>query len=548
MTFNSCSDFLEIESLNDIVLEKFWNEESDVENVLTGCYSAMQSDAVISRMMAWGEFRSDNVVAGIKTEDDNNLVNILKENITANNSYATWGDFYDVINRCNTIIYYAPQVAERDPNYTQSELQATCAEASAIRDLCYFYLIRAFQDVPYTTEPYLDDTQDMTLPATPFNEILDSLINDLESVQQYAVKKYPETNSYSQYGRITQNAIHAMLCEMYLWKQDYTNAVRYADMVIDYMTADYQSYIDKGGSSLSSSSGMINGFPLISEQQFSGNYYGNAFNDIFVDGCSRESIFELVYMDDDTYLANTAVSRYYGNATSYPGTVKPSDNVSQDVSNELYNIFRDKFDLRYYENVNEVSSSISGIGKYTTAYSTYITSSSQKVTSNFTISDLYAQDMCRSNWILYRLTDVMLLKAEALVQQVTGTDEGGLTTSDSELLQEALDIVNAIEKRSSCSSTYTDYELGDYSSKSMMEELVLNERRRELMFEGKRWFDLVRHAMRGNSNYLTAAVGTKGITSSKFANMNAMFWPIHVDELKVNSNLTQNPAYSSSAD
>ena len=30
----SCSDFLEIEPLNDIVLDKFWNEENDVENIV----------------------------------------------------------------------------------------------------------------------------------------------------------------------------------------------------------------------------------------------------------------------------------------------------------------------------------------------------------------------------------------------------------------------------------------------------------------------------------------------------------------------------------
>ena len=33
-TLGSCSDFLELEPLNEIVLERFWNEESDIENIV----------------------------------------------------------------------------------------------------------------------------------------------------------------------------------------------------------------------------------------------------------------------------------------------------------------------------------------------------------------------------------------------------------------------------------------------------------------------------------------------------------------------------------
>ena len=52
--FVSCSDFLEIEPQELIVLDKFWNEEADVNSMVSGCYSTMQSQAVISRMMVWG--------------------------------------------------------------------------------------------------------------------------------------------------------------------------------------------------------------------------------------------------------------------------------------------------------------------------------------------------------------------------------------------------------------------------------------------------------------------------------------------------------------
>ena len=114
---SSCSDFLEIEPQNEIILEKFWNEKADVNTILAGCYSGMQEGNVIKRMMVWGEFRSDNIGPGSNTQQDGNLEKILKENIDAKNSYTNWESFYTVINRCNTLIKYAPGVAAIDPAY-----------------------------------------------------------------------------------------------------------------------------------------------------------------------------------------------------------------------------------------------------------------------------------------------------------------------------------------------------------------------------------------------------------------------------------------------
>ena len=56
-------------------------------------------------------------------------------------------------------------------NFSESELKADIAEVTALRSLCYFYLIRTFRDVPYSTEAFTDDDQKMDLPATNFNII-----------------------------------------------------------------------------------------------------------------------------------------------------------------------------------------------------------------------------------------------------------------------------------------------------------------------------------------------------------------------------------------
>lgn len=543
----SCSDFLEIEPLNDIVLDKFWNEENDVENIVAGCYSGMQNRILIERMIVWGELRSDHLIGGTGVQDNINIQNILKENITANNVYTSWGEFYDIINRCNTVLHYSPLVAERDPNYTETELMATRAEVSAIRDLCYFYLIRTFRDVPYSTQPFLDELQQMAMPATKFDAVLDSLITDLENVKSYAVKTYPVSKTNYQCGRITQDAIHAMLAEMYLWKKDYANSVKYADMVIDAKTQRFQNEIDNAGGN-SSSYKMFEGYPLIYDSYTTGNLYGNAYGTIFGSGASRESILELIFADDNTLLANHGLSFLYGNQKTMPGIVKPADFITTDVSDASYKVFCDKYDTRNYENLYKMSASQCGVAKYV-CKSGMVSISSTEIYS--LASPSYPEEYCHANWILYRLTDVMLLKAEALVQMVDGDAK---TEANDSLLRAAYDIVSVINKRSNCATTYMPITYANYSTKSQMENLVFEERARELMFEGKRWYDLVRRSLRdGNTSYLVQQVTRKGsdnasVVQAKLAKMDAIFWPYNLDELKVNPYLVQNPAFGSGDD
>jgi hypothetical protein len=75
------------------------------------------------------------------------------------------------------------------------------------------------------------------------------------------------------------------------------------------------------------------------------------------------------------------------------------------------------------------------------------------------------------------------------------------------------------------------------------------ERRRELLFEGKRWFDLVRLARRdgSNSRFLGYAVAKYSDNQSamrkKLNSADALYFPYSKNELKINPKLKQNPAY-----
>ena len=565
----ACSDFLEIEPQNEIILEKFWNEKADVDAIIAGCYSGMQSENVIKRMMVWGEFRSDNIGPGSNVSSDGSLEKILKENIDAKNGYTSWTDFYSVINRCNTVIKYAPGVAANDPAYTESELQANITEMVALRSLSYFYLIRAFRDVPFSRVAYTDDDQTMDLPATKFNDVLDSLIYDLESVQNFAVKRYPVTKELYQTGRITQDAIHALLCELYLWKKDYANCVRYADMVIDAKKAIYEENRQKRtNSSLSNDEDIarFNGFPLVSNST-SANYYGDAYTILFgrdrnyTDQVNQEIIFQLVFSDSpegEGMMANGAVNSFYGNSNASVGLVAPSDYIYAQIeaTGQDRRVFAErnkKLDSRIYTNcLYRGSGGDKAINKYTTSTVDISTSTG---TPEASYGSKYSRNQNGSNWIIYRLTDIMLLKAEALAQMVRDGDNPENSEYNRSILDRAFTLVNAVNKRALCQSQLNDtLRRADYTTKGDMETLVLQERQRELMFEGKRWFDLVRLSQRnGNTQVLTSAALSKattgeGLIGNHLAKMDAIYWPYNLDEMKVNLNLVQNPAFSSGED
>ena len=56
----SCEDFLTITPSNQIVEEDFWEDKTDLQNVVAACYTKYIK--MIPNMVKWGELRSDNII------------------------------------------------------------------------------------------------------------------------------------------------------------------------------------------------------------------------------------------------------------------------------------------------------------------------------------------------------------------------------------------------------------------------------------------------------------------------------------------------------
>lgn len=584
MTLVACD--VELLPLNTVILENYWTNKDDVQSVVTSCYSALCGSDVITRMVVWGEVRSDNTEQGqqISSAGDD-LKYILNGNILETNSYCTWSAFYTIINRCNTVELYAPIVQDRDPNFTESDLRQTLAEVKTIRALCYFYLIRTFGDVPFTFVPSIEDAQNYVIPATSQDLILDTLIMDVESYMMYAPKRYVIDNETS--GKISRNGVFALLADMYLWRAsnakvtdpvkrnaDYLKCIEYCDKIIAAKIDEYKE--DRYGNLKRQISREIyaeNGYPLIEEwseaDQTSGaGYNAKAYNLIFGTGHSFESLFELSFSSNEASkgTTNSTLSSMYGsNSNGDKGAylaaaegvmpVKPTANYSNDYLFTSYD-FRGQEYFRWHD---------------TDPYSIrkYVTNSARVnvgTVSNWSVQQASYRSEMYANWIIYRFTDIMLLKAEAEVQVADFIDtyvpdtssvktrvekvyDNHYTTSK-EYYDDVFNIVDAVFRRSSPTAPATARpNKANLRIKADYEQLVENERQRELMFEGKRYYDLVRRARReGTTSNVVSKLSQKYTSNApamriKMTKLEFLYMPIAENELKRNKLLVQNPAF-----
>lgn len=544
--------------------EDFWKTKGDVQLMTGGAYRSMLAADVVRRLIVWGDLRSDELlpVASVPTNQAvlEDLVEINTGNTQYDNQFATWSAFYAVINNCNLVLAKAGAVVSEDPSYTEGDYLADRSQMLALRALCYFYLVRAYRDVPYTTEAFMNSSQNMNIPQSDPESVLLACIADLEEAEPNAISPLA-FNDWRRTGYFNRDGINALLADIYLWLGSAERNASYCQKAVDYCdrvieSKKEQRRLARRGTLAAEADD--DGYPLAEGR--------NAFNELFVTQNAEESIFELQFNGSNSNTGVCEMLNMYANNRDRSYLVAP---VMFAKGNTVYKTTgTSDNDYRALMNTYRGSGDELGVRKMVAQNLWLVNSAGGDAEAAATRRAYNNYDQ---NYIIYRLTDVMLMKAEALMAQAAGSTDSIGKAADAVCLRQAFNLVQAVNLRSKeqpgDSMRWNTYSSGVQA----VEELILAERLRELAFEGKRWYDLLRYNYRragGTVNYnktladikaeggafmptyalmlalMARKLGAQGsAVAAKLNTEPALYMPVPKNDLEVCDALRQNPAY-----
>lgn len=441
---------------------------------------------------------------------------------TSNSSINTaWSDIYNGIGKINFIMYQVNNLVD-----TPATLSAINAELKVLRAYYYFQAMDLFGNIPVVTD-YKTDQNSVT--NSPRLEVF----NFIESEIKQNIGLLPTTVDNTTYGKVTQWFAYCLLAKLYLNAAVFSGTARWGDCIAAcdsvILSGKYQleeEYFDNFSVDNEGSSENIFVVPFDNVNIGGNNYemetlhYQNQNTFGLTGGpwngyCSGGDFYKLfdtvsvytvqggntyrTFLDERTgqYLIGQQFSKTY----SYP----PGKNVlyaTSDASLILYD-GGTGLPLSYYSNVNELSNSADSFRLAGVRNIKYFPEAG---TAGNQSNDV----------VIYRLADILLMKAEAEIRNGTVTD--------------ALSLVNQVRERAYNGETSHNWTVADLTLDN-----ILAERGRELAWEGWRRQDLIRFGKYGEAR----KPGKSADASDGHLNL----FPIPDQQRTANPNLVQNSGY-----
>lgn len=505
LLFSSCSDLLENDNefFHVATQEQQWNSLTDTRSAMFGVYGLMRT-ALGENNTFWatGDLRMGDFT--VRTRSDlqairDNKLDSPFENIK---KISDWTRFYKVINAACLFIEKAKEVVEKDPAYSEVNYTYDAAQVRVIRALAYFYMVRMWGDVPLITYSY-DNGTFPKVARTDADVVLNYVINELRE----AAKLLPEqlgASSDKYYGfdaatwkglLLNRYSAYTILAHVEAWRGNYIDAEIYSAHVLDKMERFINAIeIFTTTSNLVAPKGIFYGDYNVDYRaarlvSFGYKYTSNEVNEVGTDG----------HLESWT-LAEPIVRKQL-----------PDIYLSKDT---LKNMFMRTYTSDNRVGVNDMSTPVAYYKNYITGMSLDypIFSKIQVVTG----SDNGDHNLgVYSSFIIFsRMEDMQLLRAEALVVLNRPLDALAL-------LNELRDIRN-LPNMSYAKNLDSD-------PKKLLKE-IFQERRRELIGEGHRWYDRIREArIVGDDQEMVTLLNNGGI-----------YWPVSGDVLRENPTIEQN--------
>lgn len=519
--FVSCGDFLDQESDRVISADKdHLNTASDTLYSVIGIINKMQ--ALSDRTILLGELRGDLTDVVSKTSAD--LREISNFDISADNKYNSPRDYYAVINNCNYFLAKADTLIKNSKN--EYIFGKEYAAVKAFRAWTYLQLVINYGKVPFITTPILTkDDADREYEMKDIQGICNYFVND---IAPYARIETPG------YGSIRGNdsklffffPIYLLMGDLNLWAGNYRDAA-----------LCYYNYISTRNGSNSAYPTEVNitrWSKTDSKWTFSSDSWSGKFRDE-----TSNSLSELI-----TEIPGDSIPSE-GNYSELKDLFSASVNNSYQVSLMPSQALRDLSKAQKYchlNSENEISyapDNLTGSSTGDLRFRSCISENNGNFTINGTKVDNYVTNdkYATRNVHIYRRTMVYLRMAEALNRAgfprfafailKTGVNNSVMESdilpyypADEAFLRQ-FDFPTAkyklrtkaegsdentigIHSKGSGWTEYNDFYIypergSNAEEQDAMEDLIMDEGALEFAFEGVRFYDLMRVALRRNA-------------------------------------------------
>lgn len=204
----------------------------DADAAVVGVYGKLMNLA--KQYVIWHELRAD--LTDITINSDKYLRQISEHNVTADNPYINPQPFYDVIINCNDVLANF-KIMLQENKLKIDEFNMRYSDIGAIRSWVYLQLGIHFGNIPYVTEPLaqVSDLKDAAkFPMVPLSKLIDSLVLFTEALPY--LNAYP--NNFLSYSTSVSTTTiidgypiskffinkDLLLGDLYLWQGQYDKA------------------------------------------------------------------------------------------------------------------------------------------------------------------------------------------------------------------------------------------------------------------------------------------------------------------------------------
>ncbi|WP_281542078.1 RagB/SusD family nutrient uptake outer membrane protein [Maribacter aestuarii] len=457
MTIFSCTDELDLQPLDSITIDSFYNTRGDFDGAIFAAYSSIQDfwGTSTETLSERGEFwKLSMVITDDVTADPvtaaGDQISIDIDNLqlrAADTPYAAvYTQIYEGIYRTNLVL----SNLDGDNELTEEDKSVLEAEAKFLRGWFHFQALKLFGTPPIALE-VLTDINNLALPNATQDELYTAILSDFAAAEAGLPESWDSGNT----GRATSWAATSFIGKVNVFKEDWGPAITALGRVVD--------------------SGPYSLVPN----------YENVFS--FENENNSESIFEVQYggpqsddnlwVFDDTHSENFKASQGTGRGWYWDaGNGAPGGKLGWWApTQDLLDAFEDGDSRKQtilYEEGDMYFTTFTSLPYDTEWSSTNLTLKKYRGETN-TVPANHAPnqqaDFNNERW--FRFAELKLLYAEALIRG--GGDLGVARTQ-----------IDDIRDRAGLAPTTAAD--GDLLMAMMQEKRV------ELAFEPHRWFDIVR--------------------------------------------------------